>query len=120
MNAAVLHAFDQLPHYGQFPDPTAGENEVIVRVRAAALKPVDKQVANGSHYASPRTLPVVCGMDGVGLLEDGTRVYFAGSRPPFGAMAQQTVVSRHRCFPLPSDVDMTTIRKSLPRFSWGC
>lgn len=108
MNAAVLHAFDKPPAYEQFPDPIAQEDEAIVRVQAAALKPVDKQIANGSHYASPRVLPVVCGMDGVGLLEDGTRIYFAGARPPYGAMAQRTVVSRHHCFPLPEDVDDVT------------
>ncbi len=108
MNAAVLHAFDKPPAFEQFPDPIAQEDELVVRVQAAALKPVDKQVANGSHYSSPRTLPVVCGIDGVGLLEDGTRVYFAGSRPPYGAMAQRTVVSRHHCFPLPQAVDDVT------------
>ncbi len=63
----------------QFSEPTAGENEVVVRVQAAALKPVDKQIASGSHYASPGKLPVVCGLDGVGRLEDGARVYFAGT-----------------------------------------
>jgi NADPH:quinone reductase-like Zn-dependent oxidoreductase len=108
MNAAVLHAFHTPPACEQFPEPTAQEDEAIVRVQAAALKPVDKQIANGSHYASPRALPVVCGMDGVGLLEDGSRVYFAGSRPPYGAMAQLTVVSRHHCVPLPAEVDDLT------------
>src|SRR5713101_5034046 len=74
MNAAVLHTLGKPPRFEQFPDPDPGENEVIVHVRAAALKPVDKQIAGGSHYASPRELPVVCGIDGVGLLDDGARV----------------------------------------------
>ncbi len=108
MNAVVLHAFDKPPRFEQFPDPIAEQDEIIVRVKAAALKPVDKQIANGSHYASPRALPVVCGIDGVGLLEDGTRVYFAGCRPPFGAMAQRAAASRHRAFPLPENVDDVT------------
>jgi NADPH:quinone reductase-like Zn-dependent oxidoreductase len=108
MNAAVLHAFDRPPRFEHFPDPIAEDDEIIVNVQAAALKPVDKQLADGSHYASPGALPVVCGMDGAGLLEDGTRVYFAGSRPPYGAMAQRTVVSRSRCVPLPNDVDDVT------------
>lgn len=108
MNAAVLHAFDKPPAFEQFPDPIAQEDELIVHVQAAALKPVDKQVANGSHYASPHALPVVCGIDGVGLLKDGTRVYFAGSRPPYGAMAQRTVVSRHHYFRLSEDVNDVT------------
>ncbi|MGA7381108.1 MAG: zinc-binding alcohol dehydrogenase family protein [Terriglobales bacterium] len=108
MNAAVLHAFDRLPHFESFPEPTAGESEVVVRVQAAALKPVDKQIASGSHYASPGKLPGLCGLDGVGRLEDGARVYFAGSRPPYGAMAERTVVSRPRCFPLADELDDVT------------
>ncbi len=109
MNAAVLHAFDQPPRFEQLPEPTAEKDEVIVQVLAAALKPVDKQIASGSHYASPRKLPVVCGIDGVGRLEEGTRVYFGGPRPPFGAMAQRTVVSRQRCFAIPQEIDDATV-----------
>ena len=105
MNAAVLHTLNQPPHFEQFPEPVAEENEVIVHVRAAALKPIDKQIASGSHYAAYRKLPVVCGMDGVGCLDDGTRVFFAGPRPPYGSMAERTVVSRARCFPIPDNVN---------------
>jgi NADPH:quinone reductase-like Zn-dependent oxidoreductase len=105
MNAAVLHAFNKPPCFEQFSEPIAEENQVIVHVRAAALKPVDKQRASGSHYAAFRELPVVCGTDGVGCLDDGRRVFFAGSQPPFGSMAQRTVVSPSRCFPIPDNVD---------------
>jgi NADPH:quinone reductase-like Zn-dependent oxidoreductase len=109
MNAAVLHTFEKAPQLQEFPAPTAAdENEAIVQVLAAALKPVDRQIASGSHYASPRKLPVICGLDGVGRLADGSRVYFAGSRPPYGAMAQRTVVARERCFPLPQEIDDVT------------
>ena len=86
-------------------EPTAAEGEAVVHVRAAALKPVDRQMAQGTHYASPRSLPAICGIDGVGRLEDGTRVYFGGPRPPYGAMAQRTVVSRLRCFPVAEGAD---------------
>jgi NADPH:quinone reductase-like Zn-dependent oxidoreductase len=68
--------------------------EVLIHVCAAALKPVDKQLAGGKHFATPRELPVVCGADGVGRLEDGTRVFFGGPRRPYGAMAERTVVRR--------------------------
>jgi NADPH:quinone reductase-like Zn-dependent oxidoreductase len=108
MNAAVLHALGKPPRFEQFPEPIAGEGEVIVQVRAASLKPVDKQMASGSHYASPRELPVVCGVDGVGLLDGGTRVFFGGPRHPYGAMAERTVVPRARCFPIPDGVDDVT------------
>src|SRR5450755_537873 len=108
MNAAVLHSLGEVPHFEQFTDPVPGPDEAIVRVRAASLKPVDKQRANGSHYASFRQLPAVCGIDGVGLLKDGSRVYFAGPRPPFGAMAELAVVARTRCWPVPSELDDLT------------
>ena len=105
MNAAVLRTINQPPHFAQFPEPVAEENEVIVHVRAAALKPIDKQMASGSHYAAYSKLPVVCGTDGVGRLDDGTRVFFGGPRPPYGSMAERTVVSRARCFPMPDNVN---------------
>lgn len=108
MDAAVLHTLGKPPRYEQFPEPIAGEGEVLVHVRAASLKPVDKQLASGSHYASPRELPIVCGSDGAGHLDDGTRVFFGGGRPPYGAMAQRTVVPRAFCFPVPEGVDYET------------
>lgn len=105
MNAAVLHPFNESPRFEQFSEPIAEENEVIVHVRAAALKPVDKQMANGSHYAAFRELPVVCGTDGVGCLDDGTRVFFARPRLPYGSMAQRTIVSPSHSFPIPDNID---------------
>ena len=104
MHAAVLHTLGQAPRCEQFPDPIAADGEVVVRVLAASLKPVDKQIASGSHYASPRQLPVVCGMDGVGLLPDGRRVFFGGARAPYGAMAERTVVRSAFTFPVPESV----------------
>lgn len=92
MDAAVLHTLGKPPRFEQFPEPVAGHGEVIVHVHSASLKPIDKQLASGSHYASPRQLPFVCGTDGVGHLNDGQRVFFGGVRFPYGAMAQRTVV----------------------------
>ena len=92
MKAAVLHELGKAPQFEEFAEPTADKDEVVVRVRAASLKGVDRQLASGTHYASPRELPVVCGTDGIGDLDDGTRVFFGGPRRPYGAMAERTVV----------------------------
>jgi len=108
MQAAVLNTLGKPPRFDEFPEPTAGEGEVLVNVLAAALKPVDKQMASGSHYGSPRKLPVICGTDGVGRLDDGTRVFFAAARRPYGAMAQRTVAPRSWCFPVPAAIDNVT------------
>jgi NADPH:quinone reductase-like Zn-dependent oxidoreductase len=104
MHAAVLHTLGKAPQYEEFPEPVAGDGEVIVHVHAASLKPIDKQLASGSHYARPRELPLVCGSDGVGHLSDGQRVFFGGPRPPYGAMSQRTVVPRALAFPVPENV----------------
>jgi NADPH:quinone reductase-like Zn-dependent oxidoreductase len=107
MKAAVLHQAGMAPRYEEFERPVAGEGEVLVKVRAASLKPIDKGMASGKHYASFREFPVVCGVDGVGTLEDGSRVYF-GARPPFGAMAEWAVARRALCFPVPDGLDDAT------------
>ncbi|HYL75073.1 MAG TPA: zinc-binding alcohol dehydrogenase family protein [Bryobacteraceae bacterium] len=107
--AAVLHAFGEIPRCEPFSEPVAGDGEVIVQVRAAALKPIDQQLASGLHYGSgSHHLPFVCGTDGAGRLDDSTRVLFAKPRPPYGAMGQRTVVARSLCFPIPDDVDDRT------------
>jgi NADPH2:quinone reductase len=108
MKAAVLHELGKPPRYEEFAEPAAGKDEVIVRVRAASLKAVDKQLASGSHFASPRELPVICGTDGVGDLADGTRVLFGGPRRPFGAMAQRTIAPAAFCFPILDSLDDAT------------
>ena len=108
MKAAVIHELGKPPRYEEFAEPTAGKDEVIVRVRAASLKAVDKQLASGSHFASPRELPVICGTDGIGDLADGTRVFFGGPRRPFGAMAKRTVAPAAFCFPVPDSLDDAT------------
>lgn len=105
MKGAVLHELGKTPRFAEFDEPVAGKDEAVVRVRAASLKAVDRQMASGAHYASPRKFPVICGTDGVGDLEDGTRVFFGGARPPFGAMAERTVVPRAFCFPVPAAID---------------
>lgn len=108
MKAAVLHELGRAPRYEEFAEPAAGKDELIVRVRAASLKPVDRQIASGAHYASPRELPAICGIDGVGELDDGKRVFFGGPRRPYGAMAERTVVPWQFCFSLPDGIDEET------------
>ena len=106
MKAAVLHTLGKPPRFEDFPEPKPGEGEVIVQVRAAPLKNVDKMMASGSHYDSYRELPVVCGLDGVGTLDDGARVYCGGARWPYGMMAEWTVVSWS--LPIPDALDDIT------------
>ena len=113
MKAAVLRTMGHAPRCDYFPEPVAGDGEVIVDVLAASLKPVDRQMASGEHYASPLELPAVCGTDGVGRLPDGQRVFFGGTRAPHGAMAERTVVRKAFTFLVPDGV-IDEIAAALP------
>jgi NADPH2:quinone reductase len=105
MKAAVLHALGAIPRFEHFPDPRPDQDEALVHVTAASLKNIDKALASGSHYGSDGQLPAVCGVDGVGVLEDGTRVFCGGARRPYGMMATLSVVPRTWCIPVPEGID---------------
>jgi len=87
----------------------AGEEEVIVSVSAAGLHQVVRSLASGAHYGSTGVLPMIPGVDGVGRLEDGTRVYFGASRNPFGSFADRCVTARALCLPVPEALDDVTV-----------
>jgi NADPH:quinone reductase-like Zn-dependent oxidoreductase len=108
MNAAVVHAFDAPPRYTTFADPVAAEGERLVSVSAAGLHPIVKALAKGTHYGSSGTLPFIAGVDGVGKLEDGTRVYFGIARSPFGTFSERAVAAGWMCLPLPEGIDDVT------------
>src|SRR5437899_12671819 len=111
MKAAVIHALGQPPRFEDFPEPTAGEGEVGVNVRAAGLHPFVRAQASGSQSGSPNVFPQIPGIDGVGSLDDGTRVYFEKSRAPYGPMAERCVVLREMIFPHPVCLyDLTSAR----------
>ena len=108
MNAAVVYSFDAPPRYTTFADPVAAEGERLVNVTAAGLHPIVKALAKGIHYGSSGELPFVAGIDGVGKLEDGTRVYFGISRAPFGTFSERALTSSSMCLPLPEGVNDIT------------
>lgn len=106
MNAAVVNVLGQPPRYQTFPEPDAGPGEVLIHVRAAGLHPIVKALASGAHYASGGQLPMVPGIDGIGIRDDdGSRVYFGFTRRPFGTMSERTVVPSVRCLPIPEGLD---------------
>jgi NADPH2:quinone reductase len=108
MKAAVVHEVGGVPRYQDFPDPVPGDGEVLVEVRAVAVENVDRAVVAGTHYTSQNylaQLPMIPGFDGVGALADGTLVGFGNPRPPYGALAERTVVASTAHVPIPEDID---------------
>lgn len=108
MKAAIVNSFDKVPEYGEFEEPVAQAAEVLVKVSAAGLSQLVRGQAAGRHYSSGTSLPVIPGVDGVGRLADGRRVYFAFPRAPFGAMAELSVVRSSQYVPLPEELDDVT------------
>jgi NADPH:quinone reductase-like Zn-dependent oxidoreductase len=106
MNAAVVHSFDAPPSYTSFDDPVPSEREQLVTVTAVGLHRIVKALANGTHYGSTAKPPFIPGVDGVGRLSDGSRVFFGATRSPFGSFAERSVTGY--TFPLPDGLDDAT------------
>jgi NADPH:quinone reductase-like Zn-dependent oxidoreductase len=108
MKAAIVQAAGKPPIYADFTTPVPSQGEHRITVTAAALSQVVKSRASGAHYSSSGQFPFVAGIDGVGRLDDQTRVYFVLPRAPYGSMAEQTVVPAAQCLPLPDGLDDAT------------
>ena len=108
MKAAIVTAAGQAPVYGDFGEPAPSDGECRIAVTAAAISHVVRSRASSVHYSSAGEFPFVVGVDGVGRLDDGSRVYFLGPRAPFGSMAETTVAPADRCLALPDDLDDVT------------
>jgi NADPH:quinone reductase-like Zn-dependent oxidoreductase len=105
VHAAVVEDFRFPPRYRETAPAVANDGEVVLRVRGAALANLVRNQANGSHYSSATKLPFTPGYDGVGVDEEGRRVYFISPRFPFGSMAEYSVVSRAMTIPLAPELD---------------
>ena len=105
MQAAAVNVLGQAPKYQSFPDPVAAEGEALIQVRAAGLHPIVKALAAGAHYAGGTEVPFVPGLDGVGELEDGSRVYFGMVRKPWGTMAERAAAPKAKFIAVPDGLD---------------
>lgn len=104
MRAAVINHLGSHPTCQELPDPIATGGLEVARVRAAAIKNVERMLVAGTHYASASMrLPAQVGLDAVAELNDGRRVY-AAAAPPGGSMAERMLVDPERAVPVPHGV----------------
>jgi NADPH:quinone reductase-like Zn-dependent oxidoreductase len=114
MHAAVIRSFDTPPRYGEFETPTpSGEHEVLVDVLAAGLHPRVRSSADGSHYTSGGTLPLIPGIDAVGRTTDGELLYFVAPDTALGTMAERAVADRRRAITLPPGTDPLAVAAAM-------
>ncbi len=70
MKAVRIHAYEGSPMLEDVPKPEAGASEVVVRVEAASLNPLDVKLQKGfMHAYFPLTFPSTIGTDLAGTVE---------------------------------------------------
>jgi NADPH:quinone reductase len=95
----------------EVPTPQPGPNEVLVRIHAAGVNPVETYIRAGTYARLPE-LPYTPGNDGAGAVEQigadvsefkvGDRVYTAGSVS--GTYAEFALCKKDQVHPLPANV----------------
>jgi len=113
MRAAVIRQFggpDVVKYETDFPKPSiTTPNQILIRVHAAGVNPVDTYIRSGTYGALPET-PFVTGKDGAGIVEEvgiqvadvkpGDRVWFAFSNGSYAEYCTTT-----SAFQLPSKIN---------------
>ena len=102
--------------YGDLPDPTPGEGEVLVRMKAVAVNPIDTYIRGGLVKAALPS-PFVIGSDLAGVVEKcgpkashfkpGDRVWASsqGMAGRQGSFAELVAVNEQWLYPTPAGVD---------------
>jgi len=117
MRAIVVRQFGgpEVLRLEELPDPKPGPSDIVVRVRAAGVNPVDTYIRTGAHAVKP-ALPYVPGSDGAGEIESvgpdvkelgvGDRVYIAAfdRTGRTGTYAERTICSSAQAHRLPARV----------------
>jgi NADPH:quinone reductase len=99
----------------EVPDPEPGPGEVVVRLYAAGVNPVEAYIRMGTYARLP-TLPYTPGSDGAGVvesvgsgvtsIESGTRVYIAALGLRDGTYAERIVCPVQFVHALPDEVSL--------------
>jgi NADPH2:quinone reductase len=115
MKAVRVHAFGgpEVLMLDELPDPKPGSNQVLMRIRAAGVNPVDTYIRNGK-YASLPSLPYIPGTDAAGTVEGvgegvakwevGDRVYCDRPAAGYGSYATHALVEANHLHPLPENI----------------
>ena len=112
MKAIVVRAFGppEVMKLEDVPDPSARQGQVLIRVKAVGVNPVDSYIRSGSYARKPN-LPYTPGTDlggiveavgsGVSRVKPGDRVY---AHAVAGACAELAVCDQAVAVPLPDHV----------------
>ncbi|MCD0484077.1 zinc-dependent alcohol dehydrogenase family protein [Streptacidiphilus sp. ASG 303] len=118
MRAAVLEEFGTPMVLKEIEKPVAGPGQVLVRIEASGVNPLDLKISAGQAAHAERTLPAVLGLDLAGVVEQvgegvtgfapGDEVYgmTGGVGDLQGSLAQYAAVDARLLAPKPASLDM--------------
>lgn len=98
-------------HLTEIPDPVAGDGEVLVRIDAAGVNPIDTKIRSGKRPSPPITEPRPVGFDGAGTITEigaGVDDFTVGDRVAIrdahGTYASEIAISPDHLAALPDAV----------------
>ncbi|AYF97020.1 quinone oxidoreductase family protein [Protaetiibacter intestinalis] len=111
ITAALVEHFGEPPHAARIPEPEPRPGREVVEVLAVGLHHITRGIASGRHYASPKELPFVPGVDGVVRRADGTLAYVGGTHN--NTLAERILIDPRDTLPLPVGADPATVAASV-------
>lgn len=69
MRAITVTEYGAAPALAEMPTPDPGQGQVLLKLRAAGMNPMDSALASGGWKPMPATFPMVLGLDGAGVVE---------------------------------------------------
>ncbi len=69
MHAVIVSDYGASPVVAELPTPVAGPGEVLIKLAAAGMNPMDVELASGKWRPEPATFPMVLGVDGAGTVD---------------------------------------------------
>ena len=70
MRAVTINEYGAAPEVAELPDPEAGPGQLLIKIRAAGVNPMDRAIAAGGWQTiMPATFPMVLGADLAGVVE---------------------------------------------------
>jgi NADPH2:quinone reductase len=69
MRAVIVDEYGSAPVLAEVPTPEPGPGQVLIKLRAAGMNPMDRTLASGAWRPMPAVFPMVLGADGEGVVE---------------------------------------------------